>query len=696
MYRKIFTGIMLSAMLVPAFALARTEAEVRAELATVDQQISTAQQKRQALLDELDAIIGGTPSQDMECTTLTKNIPGVTVPRADILKLQAFLISQGLLVTTGKTGVYDAATITAVQRFQSQQGIAFSGTPTTTGYGAVGPSTRGKIREVSCRLNTNSTLQVVSPNGGETFIPGTSVMIRWSNTENDRVTIQLVKGREVERTIVAGYASSTSQYIWKVPRNIDPANNYGLRIVKTNRAGIADDSDGHFAVKGNITVISPNGGETVAPGSTYKIQWNAVGLPRVDLRDNGDDDERNRNEDSDNNNENTGAPTVGIRLIRDGTVVDSIATVRAARGAYNWRVPGSLATGSDYKIRIVDATFNGLIRDESDAVFTVGSVASTQQVSNVTIVPTGSDTTLNRGNTARVSWTSQNIQNLRVSLYSYGVFVRDVDTNIAATNTSLNWILPNNLDLSTTTANYRVRVSSTANTSVFAESAPFMVLSPALTVTAPNGGTYAPGSVLAVKWTADGRVGNLNIQLLKGGLSTTTISTDQTNDGQFNWRIPGGQALGSDYKIRVVRGTVSDETDAAFSIGHTTNPITASVTATGDSLKINWTVVSGVASNVKIDLVKEDGTFVRTVRGSVSAERGLTGLTYTVPAGVANGTYKVRVSSLTNTGVFADTTSFVISGHTAVSADPAAQTAAAAEALNDLIAQLQQALNALR
>jgi peptidoglycan hydrolase-like protein with peptidoglycan-binding domain len=43
------------------------------------------------------------------------------------------------------TGYYGVLTLRAVERFQRKYGIVRSGTPQTTGYGAVGPKTRAKL-----------------------------------------------------------------------------------------------------------------------------------------------------------------------------------------------------------------------------------------------------------------------------------------------------------------------------------------------------------------------------------------------------------------------------------------------------------------------------------------------------------------------------------------------------------------------
>ena len=92
----------------------------------------------------------------------------VTVPRGVLIanlavgsrgtsvkQLQIFLNANGFTITSlglgspgQETEFFGRLTENAVQRFQTQYGIVSSGTPSTTGYGHVGPRTRAKINEL--------------------------------------------------------------------------------------------------------------------------------------------------------------------------------------------------------------------------------------------------------------------------------------------------------------------------------------------------------------------------------------------------------------------------------------------------------------------------------------------------------------------------------------------------------------------
>ncbi|HEV2600716.1 MAG TPA: peptidoglycan-binding protein, partial [Candidatus Babeliales bacterium] len=74
-----------------------------------------------------------------------------------VSKLQQFLIHQGYL-KAASTGNFGPATVAAVQNFQKDNKIVSSGSPSTTGYGAVGKLTRTTIENISCNQSGGSSL----------------------------------------------------------------------------------------------------------------------------------------------------------------------------------------------------------------------------------------------------------------------------------------------------------------------------------------------------------------------------------------------------------------------------------------------------------------------------------------------------------------------------------------------------------
>jgi M6 family metalloprotease-like protein len=93
----------------------------------------------------------------------------------------------------------------------------------------------------------------------------------------------------------------------------------------------------------------------------------------------------------------------------------------------------------------------------------------------------------------------------------------------------------------------------------------------------PNGGeTIFPSSTYKIIWKAN-IVGNVRIDVLKGGAFHSSITKDAPNTGSFNWKVRSTIESGSDYSIRMRSVTnpivAIDTSDKPFSISDTTFPV---------------------------------------------------------------------------------------------------------------------------
>ncbi len=78
------------------------------------------------------------------CVSITRYL-SIGSRGADVTTLQNYLISQNYLAPGLSTGYFGSRTQTAIQTFQKSTGVVLSGTPSTTGFGAVGPKTRAAL-----------------------------------------------------------------------------------------------------------------------------------------------------------------------------------------------------------------------------------------------------------------------------------------------------------------------------------------------------------------------------------------------------------------------------------------------------------------------------------------------------------------------------------------------------------------------
>ena len=134
----------------------------------------------------------GAPSSASTTRTLIRGLSG-----ADVAALQQFLILQNLLAPGSASGYFGALTEAAVQTYQSTHGIVSGGTPSTTGYGAVGAKTRAVMEaapsvSVPIRLlhDTPPPPPINSPTStlsGQSSTSSTLKTIGFSCTWNDQV-----------------------------------------------------------------------------------------------------------------------------------------------------------------------------------------------------------------------------------------------------------------------------------------------------------------------------------------------------------------------------------------------------------------------------------------------------------------------------------------------------------------------------
>lgn len=139
----------------------------------------------QALLAQVQALTTAASTSTVttsgsvtRCPVITRSLaPGAA--GADVSDLQDFLAAEGDY-TAANSGLYDNATVLAVQKWQSDNGILSSGNVATNGWGAVGPVTRAKIASRCGDLSRFS-------------IPGNAMLTvgQKSSTSDKRVSLTL-------------------------------------------------------------------------------------------------------------------------------------------------------------------------------------------------------------------------------------------------------------------------------------------------------------------------------------------------------------------------------------------------------------------------------------------------------------------------------------------------------------------------
>jgi len=345
---------------------------------------------------------------------------------------------------------------------------------------------------------------------------------------------------------------------------------------------------------------------------------------------------------------------VKIELYKGTSLVQTIASGTENVGSYTWIVDSSLEDGSDYKVKISCASALE-VYGESDAFSIEGR--------SITVTEPTSSTVWTKGYSADTTWTSNGtIGNVKIDLYKGGTLNQTIVSS-TANDGSYTWT-----EVDTSLADgtdYKVMVSSTDDSTVYGESDEFRIVEKSITVTEPTSSTvWARGFPADIAWTSTGTIGDVKIDLYKGGTLNQTIVSSTANDGSYTWaEVDTSLADGTDYKVRVssiddssVYGESEEFLIEEISIT-VTEPTSSSVWTRGYSADITWTS-SGTISDVKIDLYK-GGTFNQTIISSTTNDGSYTWTE--VDTSLTDGTdYKIRVLSTSDSSVYGESDEFQI------------------------------------
>ncbi len=103
---------------------------------------------------------------------------------ADVTSLQTYLSTNPSLYPSGLvTGYFGPLTQAGVERFQTAQSIVSSGSPSTTGYGRVGPQTLARLNTLMGSVAQDSGMPVPVLSNSFAQYTNTTATITWSSDE---------------------------------------------------------------------------------------------------------------------------------------------------------------------------------------------------------------------------------------------------------------------------------------------------------------------------------------------------------------------------------------------------------------------------------------------------------------------------------------------------------------------------------
>lgn len=356
--------------------------------------------------------------------------------------------------------------------------------------------------------------------------------------------------------------STNQSYTWSVPNGINTTT-AKIKVTNVNNSAISDESDGNFTIipSNDITITSPNGGETLQALTTHTITW--TNLPT-----------------------SSGQYTVQYYT---GTFWSTIAS-NITGNSYNWNVPNVNVPAS--RIRVQDY-LNTCKFDESDATFAINPATPFLLSPNSAVV-------WNLGCSYTISWLSNTLYTTAKIDYSLDNGVTWVQiTNAATNNGNYQWTVPTTLTPSTQCL---IRISNTGNLALNdVSNVPFTIGAPVTVNSFNNGGTvvgcssttisFTKTSCLGSSWYIYYSIDNGNSYSYAGNVSESGANT-QT----FTWQVPNAVNT-TTAKIKVTNLNYSfatDESDGNFTI-IPSNDITVTSPNGGESLTglatkaITWT-----------------------------------------------------------------------------------------------------------
>jgi RHS repeat-associated protein len=251
-----------------------------------------------------------------------------------------------------------------------------------------------------------------------------------------------------------------------------------------------------------------------------------------------------------------------------------------------------------------------------------------------------------QGSTQTITWTSLNCSgNVSIELYQTANKVLDIATVDAAAGT-YSWTIP---IAQLVAADYRIRISQ-GSIKDFSDAVFSIADAPRIIITTPNDGeVWTAGNKYNITWTAINILGNVKIELYQNNVKSRDIVDGiDVQARTYSWDIPKDLLAGTNYKIKIIKDTIEDFSDANFTIAAMPSLLLTAPTAVGITLRsgtqysITWNHRPEITGNVAIDLYKAGSNF-RRLADSVP----VTDKTYLwrIPADITAGTdYKVRIS----------------------------------------------------
>ncbi len=328
----------------------------------------------------------------------------------------------------------------------------------------------------------------------------------------------------------------------------------------------------------NLTVLTPNGTETLEMRDPYTITWET----------------------------GTAVTDVILTVTYDnGAYWDVIAGPIPNSGSYEWTVP-EMPSG-ECLIQVWDALGRG--GDVSDSTFTILSPT-------ITITSPNNTTQMYMGNFLDITWThTGNVNQVNIN-YSIDGGAEWIPIAGPIPNSGMyTWQLPN-----TASTDCLVQVSEVYGLG-YGTSNTFTILGPEITITSPAAGLQDyMGNTLDITWTHKGNVNQVNINYsIDGGAEWIPIAGPIPNSGMYTWQLPNNPSSNCLVMVSEAFG-LANGTSETFTILSPQITITSPTAGTqmymGYYMDITWTH-QGNVNQVNINYSTDGGAEWYPIAGPI-------------------------------------------------------------------------------
>jgi len=248
-------------------------------------------------------------------------------------------------------------------------------------------------------------IDLLSPNGNETYLLSTTEQITWKAVGTSKLNIYYSKNNGTTwNEIVKNFPSASGFYNWNIPAMT--GNQFKIRILDPSKTNFLDISDNTFNING-IKITSPKENDKLLFGTNHKITFDKYTIQNIKIEHSTDN----------------GATWYTVIAHQNGT-----------SGEYNWNVPEMPGTQNKLKITSIEVP---TLFDITNGTFEI-----MEQGVAITYPNGGENVAANASQT--ITWASANIDSVKIEYSADNGTSWNIITNATkASNKFYAWNTPN-------------------------------------------------------------------------------------------------------------------------------------------------------------------------------------------------------------------------------------------------------------